>query len=257
MALARILLERGTILRHVATGFLAGLAAVADLPAGGVMAAGLAAWLACKNRGAALAFLAGATAPLMLHAALQMSVTGSPLPAEMTPHVFEYPGSYWLTEAGRWREQGPRWRFGLELVFGPQGWLTVTPAVGFGLIALTWIATRRGDPLRPAALVVGLGAVVLLAYYTWGVRRTDFAGQSFGTRHLLPITPAVYAFGVIGLGRLKRRLAWGLFAVALAVGLVYSVAGQEDPWGRIERRTDPPIRAVQRLVIYPWSSYAR
>lgn len=252
-ALALVLLGE----RPALAGLLAGFAAAVDLPAGGAMAAALAAWLAWRDRAVPWKYLLGCAGPLALHAALQAMVTGSPLPAEMTPRVFDYPGSYWLTEAGQWREPGPRWRWGLELLLGPQGWLTVTPALAVGLAAIARIAARRPDPLRPAALAVGLTVAVLVAYYTWGVRRTDFAGQSFGTRHLLPVAPAVYALAAIALGRLRSRPAWVAFALLLAIGAIYAYAGMLDPWTRIERRDDHALRLVKHLTLYPRSTYAR
>ena len=261
LAVARVVLEgraaRRPGRRQAVAGLLAGLGAVVDRPGGGATALALAALLVWRGRVVPWGFLAGWIPPLALHAALQMSVTGSPLPAELTPEVFHYPGSYWLTEAGRWREPGPRWQFGLEQLFGPQGWLTVTPALVFGLAGIGWLAARRGDPLRPAALAVGATVVVLLLYYTWGVRRTDIAGQSFGTRHLLGLAPTVLAFGPIALARLRHRGAWVVFGLFVAVGGVYALAGVRDPWSRIERRDDSGLRLVKRLTLYPWSSYAR
>jgi hypothetical protein len=111
--------------------------------------------------------------------------------------------------------------------------------------------------MRPAAIAVGATVAVLVIYYTWGVRRIDFAGQSFGTRHLLAVSPAVFAFGVIGLGRLRNRLAWGLFAAAWLVGAVFAYAGMQSPWSRVENRQDSGLLVVRRLTLYPWSSYTR
>jgi hypothetical protein len=260
LALALVVLEgepRRVSPRRFAAGLLAGLGAVVDLPVGGVMSVALAGLLVGKGRSVPWAYLAGLAGPFLLHAVLQFSVTGSPLPAEMTPEVFNYPGSYWLTEAGRWRETVPRWQFGLEQLFGPQGWLTVTPALVVGLAGIGRIATQRGDPLRPAAIALGSAIVVLLVYYTWGLRRTDIAGQSFGTRHLLALAPAVLAFGGIALARLGRWWLWVVFGTLVILGGVYAYAGMIDPWSRIERRSDSGLRLVKRLTIYPWSSYAR
>ncbi len=240
-----------------AAGFLCGLAAAIDLPAGGATLVALGIWLAIRARGVPWAFLAGTVGPILAHAVSQTLSTGSPLPAEMTPELFDYKGSYWQTEKGRFAETGARFWFGLELLLGPQGWLTVTPIVLFGVVALARIAARRGDPLRPSALAVGGVTLTLLAYYVWGVRRTDFAGLSFGTRHLLAITPLVLAFGLIGLARLRSRVAWSAFAALLAISLVYSFAGQRDPWSRVERRDDSGLAVVKRLTLYPWSSYRR
>ena len=238
-------------------GLLSGLAATIDLPAGGATLAALAVWLAIRARNVPWAFLAGSLAPIVAHAVSQTLSTGSPLPAEMTPALFDYKGSYWRTEQGRFAESGARSWFALELLFGPQGWFTVTPIALLGVLGLARIAARKGDPLRPSALAVGGVALTLLLYYVWGVRRTDFAGLSFGTRHMLAITPLVLAFGLIELARLRSPVAWGVFTALLTIGFVYSLAGQRDPWSRVERRSDSGLAAVKRLTLYPWSSYRR
>ena len=260
MALADVLLEPAGARRpgrRFATGLLSGLAAAIDLPAGGTLMVGLAIWLGVRSRRPPIAFLAGVALPLLAHALLQLAITGSPLPAEMTPEAFAFRGSYWTTGAGAWVENGPRWRFGLELLVGPQGWLTVTPVLALGLVGLIRIALKPGDPLRPLAWTVGATVAVLLVFYTWGVRRTDFAGLSFGTRHLLAIGPAVYAFAVAALARWRGRAMIALFCLLWAVGLIYAVAGMLDPWSRIERREEPPLRVLQQAVLYPRTSYTR
>lgn len=245
-------------LRRALAGFLAGLTATIDLPAGGVLLVGLSVWLTLRCRSLPWSFFAGAFLPFLFHGLLQPLVTGTPLPVEMYPKAFDYPGSYWST-AGVWKETAPRWRFGLELLLGPQGWITVTPVLAFTAIGLVSAITRRDDPLRPAALTVASMVLVLLAYYVWGVRRTDYAGQSFGTRHLLAITPVCYFFAVAGADRLRSVVAWALFIILLGVGVLYGVAGLRDPWSRIEQRatSDPFLRVLQKGVVYPWSSYRR
>jgi hypothetical protein len=244
--------------RDLIVGLCAGLALTIDLPAGATVAAAIGLWSTVERRRFPLFYAVGMAGPVLVHALLQVATTGSPLPAELTPAVFDYPGSYWNTPEGRWVEPGPRWRFGVEFLVGPQGWLTVTPALVAGMVAIPILASRRGgDRVGPLARVVGGTVLVLVVYYVFGVRRTDFAGMSFGTRHLLAITPAVWALGVIGLARLRRPLAWGLFGAAVAIGTVYAVAGMRDPWSRIERRDDGGLRLVKRLTISPRSSYRR
>jgi hypothetical protein len=255
-AVASTLLESGgsTHRTRFLAGLMAALAATIDLPAGGVMLAGLGVLHAIRARSFPWAFAVGALGPLLLHSWLQSLVTGSPLPVEMYPKAFDFPGSYWTTPEGTWREHGPRWRFGLELLVGPQGWLTVTPVLVFALAGLLLVLARKGDPLRPMAGVVLGSVVVLLAYYTWGVRRTDFGGQSFGTRHLLPITPACFVFAVVALGRLRGKVVTvPLFLALLGLGAVYAWGGVVNPWSRVPDRakTDPALQAVQSLVIYP------
>jgi hypothetical protein len=251
--------SRGHGRRRFLAGLLAGLAAAIDLPAGGMLTAVLFVWLAARVRNVPWNFVAGAAGPLLLHCALQSLVTGTPLPVEMYPEAFNYPGSYWTTAAGAWKEPGPRWQFGLELLVGPQGWLTVSPVLVFGLVGIAGTLARKGDPLRPLAAALAVMVVVLLGYYVFGVRRTDYAGQSFGTRHMLAVTPPCFFFAVVALGRLRNKLACLVFALLMAVGVVYALAGMRDPWSRIERRapTVPALRMLQHLVLYPWSSYDR
>jgi hypothetical protein len=236
-------------------GLLAGFAAVIDLPSGCLMMAGLGLLLAIRARSLPWEFALGAIGPLLLHGWLQSKVTGSPLPAEMYPESFRYPGSFWLTPEGIFHEYGARHWFALELLVGPPGWLTLTPVLGFGLVGLAMVLRHRGDPLRPmAALVLG-SLVVLVVYYAWMVRRTDFAGQSFGTRHLLAITPAVYLFAVVALARLRGWAVRVLFGALMGIGFFYAYYGVWDPWTRIEERAvnEPTLRLAQRFVIYPYS----
>ena len=243
--------------RRFLAGLLAGLAATIDLPAGGAMVMALGSWLAIRARAVPWAFLAGAAGPALLHIAAQSMISGSPLPVELDHKAMEYPGSYWTTETGRWKEPGPRWRFGLELLVGPGGWLTITPVLAFAPIGL-YAALRRGPgPLRAGTALVVIVVAALLAFYVWGVRRTDYAGLSFGVRHLLAITPVVYFFALVGLDHLPSRFARLLFAVLFASGAVYAFEGMKDPWSRAERRTEPVLRVLQRFVLYPWTSYTR
>jgi hypothetical protein len=243
--------------RRFLVGLLAALALVVDIPAGGAMFVALFAWLCARSRRLPWSFLAGSVGPLLLHSVVQTAISGSPLPAEMQFDLIAFPGSYWASREGRWTEPGPRWQFALELLLGPQGWLTVTPALAFGVVGLVRSAFRRDDPLRPLALVVGSVLLVMVGYYVWGVRRTDYAGQSFGVRHLLAISPAVYLFAVVLLARLQSRVAWLAFGFLLAAGMVFSMAGMLDPWSRVDRRDDSGLAIVKRLTLYRFSTYRR
>ena len=216
-------------------GGLVGLAAVVDLPAGGAAPVAFGVWLAICHRGIPIAYAAGAAPFLLLHCVLQSLVTGSPLPAELYSQAFLFPRSYWTTPAGTFQEIGPRWQFGLEMLIGPQGWLTVTPVLVFGLAGAASVLIRPRDPLRGAALCVVAIFIIVFVYYIWFTRRTDFAGQSYGTRHLLAISPLVYYFAVVLLSRCRRNAAVALFTTLVLFGAVYALQGVKDPWTRIER----------------------
>jgi hypothetical protein len=240
-------------------GFLTALAATIDLPAGALWTALLGLSLALRWRGWRLpfAFVLGSLGPIVFHIVLQMRITGSPLPVELTPEVFDYEGSYWRTPEGRWVEPGPRWRWGIEFLFGPNGWITVMPVLAVGLYGVVRTALRRGDPLRAASLVVGMAVVVLVWFYTFGVRRTDFAGWSFGTRHMLAVTAPVFGFAVVVASRSRRGWLWAVFVPLLLIGAVYAWVGQRDPWSRVERRQDPALDWVRPLTLSPHTQYQR
>jgi len=235
------------------SGMLAGLGATIDLPVGGLTAACLAMIHLVRGRRRCWTYFAGVLGPTLLHSILQSAIAGTPLPAEMYPSAFEYPGSYWTTPEGIWKETGPRWQFGLDLLVGRQGAFTVFPALWFGLVGMIGgMIARRFD--RPTAWMVAGSLAILIGYYVWGVRRTDFAGASFGVRHLLAITPMVYLFALLGLSKTPsfRWVACGLFVAAMAVGGIYAAKGMINPWSRVETRaeTDPTLRAVQQGALY-------
>ena len=238
-------------------GLLAGLAATIDLPVGGLTLAGLGLVEVVRGQRAAFGYALGAVGPLLLHGVLQAQVTGSPLPAEMYPGAFDYPGSYWLTPEGQWIDPRPRWQFGLDFLVGRQGAFTVLPALWFGVVGLV-AAITSGRGTRAAAIIVATSVLILLGYYVWGVRRTDFAGSSFGVRHLLAIEPLVYLFAILALTQIRpRSLVLAAFVGATLVGGVYAVAGAFEPWSRVETRaaTNPWLRSLQRGVLYPHGLY--
>lgn len=246
----------GTPRRAAGSGVLAGLASTIDLPAGLLTLASLGLIQAARGGRPLAGYALGAAGPLALHAGLQSAITGTPLPAEMYPAAFEYPGSYWTTPEGAWHETGPRWRFGLDLLVGRQGAFTVFPPLWFGVGGLLAALAGRSSRSRRGAALLVLGALlVLVGYYTWGVRRTDFAGASWGVRHLLAIEPMVFLFAAAGLARVRgpgRWVAGGGFVAALAVATVFAVAGLADPWSRVERRAGAErwVGAVDRLALY-------
>ena len=242
-------------------GLLAGLAATIDLPIGGLTVVGLSIIQLFRSRHGIWTYLGGVVGPVLLHTGLQSLVTGTPLPAEMYPAAFDFPGSFWMTPAGIWKETGPRWLFGLDFLVGRQGAFTIFPALWFGFFGLVGaVLGRRPDQFdRPAAWII-LGSILVLSwYYIWGVRRTDFAGTSFGVRHLLAITPMVYLFGMIGLSRIRRVrvVLLVLFVAAMMVGGIYAFKGMINPWTRAETRaeTDPLLRAVQHAALFKGGTF--
>ena len=240
-----------------AAGLLAALAATIDLPVGGLTLAGLGGIMLARGGRALAMFSGGAFGPLLLHAGLQSLVTGTPLPAEMYPAAFDYPGSYWLTPEGRWQDPRPRWQFGLDFLVGRQGAFTVFPLLWFGLAGLVGACgARRSD--RPSAAILLGSLLILIGYYVWGVRRTDFAGSSFGARHLLAITPMVFLFAVSAVAHARpQRLVVALFVAAALVGGIYAGAGAANPWSRVElrARTNPWLRMLQHGVLYPRGTF--
>ena len=252
---------RGAGYSRIGGGLLAALAATIDLPVGCLTVAALGLVMLIRGGRAVATFAAGAAGPLLLHCGLQSLVTGTPLPVEMYPEAFEYPGSYWLTPEGNWQDPRPRWLFGVDFLVGRQGAFTVFPVLWFGLIGLIGSAFRRradGSVERPAAVLVGGTFLTLVVYYIWGVRRTDYAGSSYGARHLLAITPMIGLFAVVALARLRPRWLWvTLAALVTLIGGAYATIGATEPWNRVEirARTNPTLQWLQRGVLYPYGTF--
>ena len=219
------------------------------------MLAGLGLLLTIRARSLPWTLCLGASGPLLLHCWLQSKVTGTPLPAEMYPEAFNYPGSFWLTPTGIFHEYGARHWFALELLVGPPGWLTLTPVLAFGLVGLALVLLRRGDPLRPMAAMVLGSLVVLVVYYTWMVRRTDFAasrsapGTCWRSRRRSTSSRS-WPWSGSGVGSRPRAVR-----ALMGVGFFYAYYGAWDPWSRIEERevAEPTLKLAQRFVIYPYS----
>ena len=246
--------------RRFVAGLLAALAATIDLPAGGAMLAGLGIVQAIRARSIPWAFLAGSAGPLLLHAWLQSKVTGTPLPVEMYPEAFDYPGLVLDHARGDLGGAGPALAVRARAAGRAAG--MADGHAGPGLRA-----GRDGPgarpPGRPAAadgVRWSAGSVlVLVAYYTWGVRRTDFAGPSFGIRHLLPMAPAVFVFAAVGARPARGPAAPSVFAAADGDRVRLRDRRHEGPLepGRGPRADEPALRRRQRLVIYPWTQAVR
>ncbi len=264
-AMAAIALENPQFPKQGWAGVCAGLAATIDLPAGGATFAILAGWLILRNRSIPWAYALGGAGPALLHIVSQLSMSGSPLPFELDRRAMEYPGAYWTTPAGQFHESGPRWRFGLELLLGPQGWLTITPILLLTPIGLA--RNLRNGSCAPLARATTALLVVLLTFYIWGVARTDYAGLSFGVRHLLAVTPLAALFAVSAVDGAKNRTLAAVFLLLLAIGAAYAWVGMHEPWTRADGtrnakgqripRPEPLLQVLQQLVPFPHTSYTR
>ena len=260
--LAREAHAERTPARAALLGFLVALAAAIDLPTGGTAAVALAIYLLVTGRSwrEMVAFAAGALAPVLLHGVSQSMVTGSPLVAELYPRYWHWePGGagphvpcYWLHPTGTDTNQEGAVSYLGHVLVGPRGWLTLTPAMVFGLVGLGVCLWRPGLRRRGPALLLLAMLIVVVGYYVGWATRRNYGGQSYGMRWFIALTPLVCYFGAVWHAH-TRRVGWRvLFWIAVGIGVVYSVVGTTMPWSEIERSSNPVLAVLQHLVIHPW-----
>lgn len=166
---------------------------------------------------------------------INYDISGTIRPVQLNPEFFKYPGSYWLTgqealSGVKYNSPGFALRYGLNCLFGVQGFLIYDPLL---LIALWYLVRRiasRGLLWAQGAIVLGACAVIAIFYF---FSTTNFGGYSYSIRWFVPMIPLLWFFGFgffEDFTRAKGVLFTGLFAVSVAFALV----GASNPWSRTE-----------------------
>ncbi len=241
------------LLAGCAALYHAGTARQADRSRGWVMFAGLTVALAATIDMAAMVFLVllplvvlsmrwsvsmkvqslvwyvlGALAPLVLHAALTIPITGDIRPgflhADYAAQVVlvddseDAPSAMTLTALKL-----------LDGLLGPHGLLTHFPVVIFGLIGLG-IVLRRHWPsaTKTLAAVSVLSAILIVGVY--GVLNPDWGQPMFAVRWFIIFLPLIVFWAGAWLRRHHRPAIWGIAAAVLVFSIITSLIGAAAPF---------------------------
>jgi hypothetical protein len=157
-------------------------------------------------------------------------LSGSPRPLSSQTELFFYPGSYWAggEEAltGNRNSFGFAVRYGIECLFGRNGFLWYNPILLLGLFCAIQEIRHRGPWWVEAAAVLCATAAIIVFY---SLTSSNYSGWSYSIRwFLLFVAPGVF-FVFRSLQRASAR-QHRLFITLAAAGLVIALVGCVDPW---------------------------
>jgi tetratricopeptide (TPR) repeat protein len=216
-------------------GFFSALTFTLDLPAGGLMLITFATIYFWKNHRVSdiIGYSIGMFPPLLIHCAVNYSLTGDLIPAYLHSQYYQYPGSVLVSEIGRKRLFGKTilgqyW----HMLFGYRGLFLFSPILLFGFIECFkafskkyWTNNNHINLLRIAACIILFGTITAYA-----VQISDFGGTSYGLRWIITSIPLlIYFLGMYirnNLGKIKQII----LAICFVWSVLISFIGLYNPW---------------------------
>lgn len=252
MAAVNVLTARGlaTPRAALAAGFWVSASLAADVPPAFLFGLGLAAWALVRAPRRLLWLALGAAPLLLLYAALNQHILGSPLPPNLHDSQYQfYEGSFWAAERAKAAAGHPGYyeasyaRRLVHATVGHKGIYWMMPLLALATAAALWLARRRaaGWPLALAWAAFPPLAIALTMRWAW-----DLSGGAYNIRHILAAVPPLYCVlahpalprpGRLGRGALQLAAAWGCLVAALGV---------MNPWSHNTLSAWPPLENLAR-----------
>lgn len=221
--------------RFALFGFCGGLVFALDMPVTiFVVCAGL--YLLKRFPRQTLAWTSlGLAAPLAVHFAVMIAVTGSPLPIQSRPELYLYEASYWRNPGGLDALNEPKLAYLFHMTFGRFGSFTLFPVLIIGLLGI--ICACRESDLHLRALAWGGAAAfgILTLYYV--LKTNNYGGAAYGFRWHIAVMPALLLMGAPAWNRMTRGWHWALWFAALAVSCYSCWECFQTPWGEQQEWT--------------------
>ena len=234
-------------------GFWVAASLACDVPCAFLFGAGVGClWLVRPGR-ARLAWMAAGAAPLLiLYAALNVQIVGSPLPPNLHEStMLYYEGSYWSALKAQAEAGNPGYyqaSYGRRIyhaTLGHKGILWMWPLLGMALFAAGSLARRRAAGWELVA-AWGVFPFVVIAVTMWWA--CDLSGGAYGIRHVFPaLTPLYCVLGhpALRMGRGARVTFWGLGVWGVAIAGI----GVINPWSHNVLSAYPPLENLARFAI--------
>jgi hypothetical protein len=206
-------------------GGFAGLAVTFDLGAA-PFAGAIGVYLLAHSPVRALTLTLGAgLVPLTVNAALNLSITGSPLPVYLQPELYQ---GYWEAPRSYDALAEPKWLYLLHMTVGHHGWLAMSPVLllAFPGARRLWQRGRRAE-----VAVIAFTCLFVLVYY-W-LETSNYGGGCNGMRWLV-VTVPLWLLALAGWleGALDSRRARRLYLVLAVIGALHALPMVWDPWTR-------------------------
>ena len=189
-------------------------------------------------------FAAGLAGPLLLHAIINIRITGDVIPAGFHHELFRYPGSVFseesLTGTIKYHSVRDAADYAWESMFAGKGFMTFAPlglfALIVGLIEWRWWSRARGVHLILLGSIVISLAVSLLT-------TNNFGGEAVGFRHAVYLAPAfltlLLPWLVPGESGRPRPRNYAVIAVAIISTTLMLVFAVRKPWSVLTLRSRP------------------
>jgi len=171
----------------------------------------------------------GAAGPLIVHFAIMLAITGSPLPVQVNGRAFLFEGSYWRIPTGVDALNEPKPLYLFHMTFGRHGAFALFPILLIGLAGFAYAVLRREMPWRSYVLGGGAGLAALTFYYVMATN--NYGGEAYGFRWYIGAMPVLLLMGAPVLDRLQTRWKWAVLALLLAVSMYSAWECYQSPWG--------------------------
>ncbi|HNT89459.1 MAG TPA: hypothetical protein PKL84_16475, partial [Candidatus Hydrogenedentes bacterium] len=177
----------------------------------------------------------GLAAPLAVHFAVMVAVTGSPLPIQMRHELYLYAASYWRNPGGLDALNEPKLTYLFHMTFGRFGSFTLFPVLLVGLIGAAWTCRDSGDAARGWIAGAAAAFAVMTAYYV--LRTNNYGGAAYGFRWHIAVMPVLLLMGAPVWNRMTRPWHWALWCLAAAVSCYSAWECFQAPWGEHQEWT--------------------
>lgn len=210
-------------------GLAGGITFAMDLPTA-IFIAFLGLWLLYHHPRPTLFYAApGLALPLLLHFALMLYVTGSPLPIQSRKELYLYEAAYWREPYGLDALNEPKLLYLFHSTFGRFGSFLLFPILNLGLASIICAVFRKNWPQRGLILAALPPLLILCAYYT--LSTNNYGGSAYGFRWHITAMPLLLLLAAPLAARCSRPWHWVLLVLLLMPSLYSSYECFLAPWG--------------------------
>jgi hypothetical protein len=257
-------LRKGTIWLFLA-GIAGGLSAAIDPPAVIFMLAlalvvGAFRWNIAARAAAICVYLLGIAGPVLLHASLNVPVTGDMIPAYLRPQfdpalrvVAVRPDAMDDEDdqaSGTWQTTLRALGRACDTLIGSHGVFTHFPVLLMGLLGVTMVMHRHwpASTKMMASVTVGGSLAIVLLYC---LSRSDWGAAMFATRWFVLFLPLVLFWSGAWLRRPHRRTSWAMAGTLFAFSTMVSLVGATGSFPRDGFQHYTALNAAQNLFAPP------
>jgi hypothetical protein len=214
--------------RFALFGLFSALTFAIDMPGAIFPATAGAALLVRQPRRTLTWALAGAAVVLLPHFAVTYATTGSLLPVQMRPALYQSEPAYWRDPIGVDALSEPKGVYLFHMTLGRVGLFSLFPIHLAGLAGLMYALVNRSAPWRTAAFLGGLSFFLLTLYYAVGTN--NYGGVSYGFRWYIVASPVLLLMAAPLLDTLRARWKWLFVGVMVAISFYSAWEASLKPW---------------------------